>query len=179
MGKITYEQLGQELKTWRERQLESLDDVAGAVEIDRTALEQIEAGHERPEEEILLLLINHFSMPDEEADKLWELAGYAFEEENGDTEKQPLEQLVHEMLQGAAKPIMMMLSVESRAVYVNDVQVSTDKTGVTMNFAQTNAKGQPQVVARVGMSYEQAQETLRNLQVALLKVQKRLPPQAD
>src|SRR5438309_12010771 len=71
-----FKTLGTHLKYLREQSNESLAEVSGAVEIAEDALMRIEDGQERPEEDILLLLINHFAMPDQEAVQLWELAGY-------------------------------------------------------------------------------------------------------
>jgi len=71
-----FKTLGTHLKYLREQVRESLAEVSGAVEIDVNVLERIEQGFERPSEDILLLLISHFAMPDQEAVQLWELAGY-------------------------------------------------------------------------------------------------------
>ena len=51
-------------------------EVSGAVEIDEQSLQRIEQGKERPTEDILMLLINHFGMQDDDAANLWQLAGY-------------------------------------------------------------------------------------------------------
>src|ERR1700683_4187621 len=71
-----YITLGQHLKYVREQSRQSLLEVSGAVEIDEDRLERIEAGIERPAEDILLLLISHFGVADREAVQLWELADY-------------------------------------------------------------------------------------------------------
>jgi len=46
----------------RENHRESAAEVSGAVEIDEKSLRRIEAGTERPSEDILLLLISHFAL---------------------------------------------------------------------------------------------------------------------
>ncbi len=61
---IPFLPLGNHLKYVREQSRESLAEVSGAVEIDEQHLERIEAGLERPAEDILLLLINHFQVQD-------------------------------------------------------------------------------------------------------------------
>src|SRR5205807_9580549 len=68
--------LGKQLKLLRENRQESVAEVSGAVEIDIDILERIERGEERPSEDILMLLIDHFGMQDHEAAELWESAGY-------------------------------------------------------------------------------------------------------
>src|SRR6476620_9549288 len=74
--KTPFVTLGKHLKYGREQSKQSLAEVSGAVEIDADALERIEAGTERPHEDILLLLISYFNIQDQEAVQLWELAGY-------------------------------------------------------------------------------------------------------
>jgi transcriptional regulator with XRE-family HTH domain len=64
---LPYKPLGAILRHLRERNRESVAEVSGAVEIDETALGRIEAGSERPSEDILLLLISHFSVEDDKA----------------------------------------------------------------------------------------------------------------
>ncbi len=71
-----FKTLGTHLKYLREHSSESLAEVSGAVEINEDIMERIEQGVERPSEEILMLLISHFNMQDNEAVQLWELAGY-------------------------------------------------------------------------------------------------------
>ena len=68
--------LGRHLKYVREQSKQSLMEVSGAVEIEEKSLELIEAGIERPAEEILLLLISHFNVAETEAVQLWEWAHY-------------------------------------------------------------------------------------------------------
>src|SRR5664279_6184040 len=83
---LPFEPLGTQLKRLREVKSESLAEVSGAVEIDEKDLTRIETGHERPSEDILLLLISHFGVQDDKAAELWELAGYddKAREEDGD-----------------------------------------------------------------------------------------------
>ena len=173
--KQPYQTLGKHLRYLREQQAQSLAEVSGAVEIDQTALERIEAGQERPAEEILMLLISHFNMQDQEAVQLWELAGY-----DGASERQKQEDVLQEALSGQ-KPVVVVVGVDSRTMYTDSVYVSGDPAGITMTFGKRNRKQQPQPIASLGMSYEQAHEVLAQLQRALLygkheSQPKQLPP---
>lgn len=171
-----YQTLGKHLRYLREQHSESLAEVSGAVEIDEKLLERIEAGQERPAEDILLLLISHFDMQDQEAVQLWELAGY-----DGDG---PVSSQAEELLQDISngqKPVVVLLGIDGRTMYTDSVSIDADKAGIVMNFGQLNNKKQQQTVAKLGMSYEQAQEVLKQLQYALLRGQferdpKSLPP---
>lgn len=171
-----YQILGKHLRYLREQHSESLAEVSGAVEIDEKLLERIEAGQERPAEDILLLLISHFDMQDQEAVQLWELAGY-----DGDG---PVSSQAEELLQDISngqKPVVVLLGIDGRTMYTDSVSIDADKAGIVMNFGQLNNKKQQQTVAKLGMSYEQAQEVLKQLQYALLRGQferdpKSLPP---
>jgi transcriptional regulator with XRE-family HTH domain len=171
-----YGTLGKHLRYLREQHLESLAEVSGAVEIDQQQLERIEAGQERPAEDILLLLINHFDMQDQEAVQLWEMAGY-----NGSTnERDRTEEVIQEAMQGQ-KPIMFIVGMDARTMYSDTLSIATDQAGITMNFGKMNAKRQSQTVSSVGMSYDQALQVLNQLQFALLYGKhahspKQLPP---
>jgi transcriptional regulator with XRE-family HTH domain len=169
-----YKTLGNHLRYLREQSNETLAEVSGAVEIDEQALNRIESGQDRPAEDILLLMITHFSMSDHEAVQLWELAGYTGSPEVVRTsEQQP-----HEELQ---KAIVMFMAVDARTIYTDSADISCNQAGVTMSFAQTTGQNQANIVSRVGMSYEQAAKVSEALQMALLKAQylrgpKSLPP---
>lgn len=164
---LPFRPLGNHLRYLREQIEESVAEVSGAVEIEIEKLERIEQGVERPSEDILMLLINHFNMQDNEAVQLWELAGY--EDAKGERFQLPSDML--------GKPMMVLLAMDMRIMYSDGIQVSAIKQGVTLNFTQ--GKGQP--VSRVGMSREQAEVVLSTLQTALLKSQyldgpRQLPP---
>lgn len=72
-----FKPLGKKLKELRNQANESLAEASGAVEIDVRQLASFELGQTRPAEDVLLLLLSHFSVKDDEAVKLWEVAGYS------------------------------------------------------------------------------------------------------
>ncbi|MGH7240869.1 MAG: hypothetical protein ACREGB_01075 [Candidatus Saccharimonadales bacterium] len=155
-----YGLLGKHLKYVREQHQQSLAEVSGAVEVEEQVLERIEAGLERPEEDTLLLLISHFGVQTYEALGLWQLGQYDGE--------------VPEQLQpdidafNGSKPVVLMLAFDGRASYSDGIVIDQTKAGLTLNFTQAGQQSQPQTVARVGMSYEQAAEVLQALQRSLL-----------
>src|SRR3954464_9650695 len=79
LQKSPYLTLGKNLKQLRHRANESLAEASGAVEIDVRELAGYELGKARPSEDVLLLLISHFGAKDDEAVKLWEMAGYGMD----------------------------------------------------------------------------------------------------
>lgn len=157
------------MKTIRERLRESLIEVSGAVEIDEKTLQLIENGHERPSEDVLLLLISHFRVQDEKAAELWRLAGYDNRSRDNDDTVQ------------AARNTMMVM-IDPRIIYSDNVEVAASPQGVVLNFAQTSGpQGQPLAVARIGMSSEQAKTVIGVLHQALHelnnpRIRKQLPP---
>ena len=174
--------LGRFLKTMRQRVQESLGETSGAVEIAVEQLDRFERGAEVPSEDILLLLISHFNLHDDEAVKIWELAGYdsrgqvfGDDDSTDDERGRYTERVPH-----AAH--VMLLALDNRILYVNGAEIVTDANGVVLNFTQNDSNGQsPASVSKVGMSYEQAEQLSQILQRALLhqKYQsgpKRLPP---
>lgn len=165
--------LGKHLKYVREQAKHSLAEVSGAVEIEADALERIEAGTERPHEDILLLLISFFNIQDQEAVQLWELAGY--DGEVPDRIRQV------EDIQSGAKNMVMLLAVDMRTMYTDGLDIETTDAGLTLNFTQATSKQSGSPVARLGMSYDYAQVVIDNLQRALMQHRydngpKRLPP---
>lgn len=155
-----YKNLGNQLLRLRQSRQETVAEVSGAVEIEPSALERIEQGIELPAEDILLLLISHFNIHDDEAVKLWEMAGYDHDEHGP-------EQQAHNL---GKQPVLMVLGLDSRIVYSNGVNVSADPSGVVMSFMQyADPTQQAVAVSRVGMSREQAEKVLETLQQALLR----------
>jgi hypothetical protein len=166
-----YEVLGKHLKQFREQRRESLLEASGAVEIDAELLERFENGHERPSEDILMLLINHFEIQDSEAVQVWESAGYDSDSGN----------LGRRQLDGMEKAAVLVLAMDARTVYSDGVVIDANTAGLVMGFTQAGTNGGQQSVARVGMSYEQAERVLASLQQAILYGKqagkpRRLPP---
>lgn len=170
--------LGKHLKYVREQSKQSLVEVAGSVEIDPQTLERIEAGEERPAEDILLLLISHFNVQDHEAVQLWELADY---------DKEAPEQLRPDLdlpLSGGQKPVVMLLGIDLRTMYSDGLDIAVTPGGLTLSFTQSTGQGQANPIARVGMGHDQAEAVLVALQQAILQARymrgpKGLPPPTD
>ncbi|HUA13132.1 MAG TPA: helix-turn-helix transcriptional regulator [Candidatus Sulfotelmatobacter sp.] len=177
-----FQLLGEHLKNVREDAKRSLEEVSGAIEIDESRLKQIEAGMERPSEDIMLLLINYFNIGDSDAYHLWRLGKYKSD--------------ISEFLDGAqdmdafkdssTHPMIMLLSMDVRTMYSDGIEISWNEAGFTLNFTQSMKNGdkkQSAVVARVGMSEVQAQNVLKTLEKALLRAKyankKLLPPRTD
>lgn len=162
-----YKPLGNRLKRLREKMQESLAEVSGAVEIDIAQLTEIEKGLERPSEDILLLLISHFSIKDEEATRLWELASY-----NQQDAIMPDD--------STSRQSLMLMPGEPRISYTDMVHVMVNNYGVVMNFMQaTGPSNQPLSVARVGMSREHAKSVLELLQRTLAQSEPKTLPAPD
>lgn len=157
MGESTkhpFKPLGGRLKALRQRRHESLAEVSGAIEIDIDALQRIEDGAELPNEETLLLLMTHFGLKEEEAQKLWKLAGY----DKDRTTQEYLEQ----------KPYVMVAPIDNRIIYTDTVHVAVNNYGVIINFMQgMGPNGQPVAVSRLGMSREHAESLLQVLRATL------------
>lgn len=119
----------------------SLEEVSGAVEIDPDNLAKIENGEHRPSEDVLLLLISHLDPREDEAVRLWELAGY--DQTDSPVADDP-------------KPIIMMVQPDNRIIYSDMVNIVPSDQGLVMNFLQNQGDGKASPIARVGMSKQQA-----------------------
>lgn len=151
-----YTSLGRQLRALRAKANESLAETSGAVEIEVQELAKIELGGTRPSEEVLLLLISHFEAGDEEAVKLWEMAGYDSEDK---TSNHPVSAST---APGGSQPIM----------FTDIVDVIVNNYGVVMNFMQSSGqKNGPSIVARVGMSREHAKSVMQILKTTLAQTE--------
>ena len=154
-----YKPLGRKLKELRNQANESLAEASGAVEIDVRQLASFELGQSRPTEDVLLLLLSHFGVKDDEAVRLWEVAGYSMA-------KIPV---VHMMSDPSNSP---STSSDSHVLFTDIVDVIVNNYGVVMNFMQnTGPASQPSTVAKVGMSREHAKSVLQILQATLLQTE--------
>lgn len=183
-----YKVLGRYLKTMRQKLEESLGETSGAVEIDVECLERYERGVDAPTEDILLLLISHFGMQDDEAVELWNMAGYDesnFPSDDGETgagNEPEAMQYEPDFVSPADMPgasagkdsrhniVMMINLMDSRTLYTNQAELVADNNGLVINFMQSapEASKPPVTVSRVGMSYEQAGQLMQTLQRTLL-----------
>jgi hypothetical protein len=150
--------LGRQLKAMRDRAHETLAEASGAVEIDVKQLASYELGHHCPAEDVLLLLISHFGAKEDEAIKLWELAGY-------NMNKIPVARMTSEGVEIQAVPIQ---TADPRILFTDIVDVMVNNYGVVMNFMQSSGpQATPVTVARVGMSREHAKSVLQILQATI------------
>ncbi len=185
--------LGKHLKSLRQKFQESLGETSGSVEILVEQLDRFERGAELPSEDILLLLISHFGLQDDEAVELWDIAGYDqdSEKENGFANARAAKNDRHEHHENSSHfdenqlrqvaPIML-LALDNRVLYSNGVEVVSDDAGMVLNFMQSaETQQQRYPISRVGMSHDQAEQLLQVLQRALLHKKylsgpKHLPP---
>jgi transcriptional regulator with XRE-family HTH domain len=157
----SFRPLGRRLKTLRVKAQETLSDTSDAVEIDVKQLAAYELGQACPGEDILLLLISHFNVRENEALRLWQLAGYGL---SGVTVQ------VVEANQSQKD------KTDEPVLFTDTVDIIANNHGVVMNFMQTTGKAsQPSMVAKVGMSREHAKNILRIMQITLARTEQQFP----
>lgn len=151
MGKLNTS-FGDYIRGIRNKRKETLADVSGAVEIDVMILDRIESGSVQPSEDILMLLISHYNLKEDEAVRLWQLAGYDQTKLGYQTTT-----TIHESVN--------MLSNDGPILFTDGLQVSANKYGVIINFLQgLDSNGRPQTISRLGMSKEHAQTIIEVIQ---------------
>ncbi len=161
-----FETLGKQLRSIRTKRKESLIEVSGAVEIDSDELLNFEDGAARPSEEILALLISYFDIKDEESTKLWELAGY--NNNSADNLFSANEDQVFQQ-----QPQLIVMPIDARIVYTDQVHVMINNYGVVINFMQgAGPHSQPLAVSRIGMSKEHAKSLLEVLKTTIEQAEK-------
>ena len=146
---------GDYLKGIRNKRKETLADVSGAVEIDVMMLDRIESGSYQPSEDVLVLLISHYNLKEDEAVRLWQLAGF-----NHGKFGYQVNSTNDEMISTS--------STESPVLFTDGLQVSANKYGVIINFLQgLDSSGRPQTISRLGMSKEHARTIIEVIQKTL------------
>lgn len=159
-------ELGIALKAYRVAADESTGQLADAVESDEKYIKQIESGLTAPNIELLELLARHYSLREQEAKRLMELAGHKTDDfelrlDSGDLS---LDKLTKDF------DVLM-----SPVFYSDMVNVVSNKYGLTINFVQDSGNGEkPIVIARVGMSHEHAKSIIRVLEQSLKQAKKKL-----
>lgn len=160
---------GLRLRSLREQAKESPAEVAGAVEVDTKLINSLESGYSQPSEDIVLLLISHFGIKDQDAGKIWKLAGY----------DQTLTGQVSGANNGVNESDYQNASnfIDNPIIYTDIVQVNANKYGVVINFMQSlPGLPQPMAVSRVGMSHEHAKSMLEVLLKTIETVEKSTEP---
>ncbi|HUC95875.1 MAG TPA: helix-turn-helix transcriptional regulator [Candidatus Saccharimonadia bacterium] len=172
LQKFPFRSLGFRLRTFRENNNRSIEDVSGAVEIDPQSLKNIEDGLKLPEEDILLLLISYFNLKPNEAKKMWELAGYDNLTNNAESETTDTNIQV---------PTILLVPFDNKVIYSDLLQVASNNYGLTLNFMQTNGlkNNTPHFVSRVGVSREHARDIIKMLKQALEETAKKPGSQTD
>ncbi len=163
MGKTSkqpFSNFGEALKQLRVSRKKSQLELSGAVEVDQLKLEAYELGAERPSEDILQLIIQHFNLRDEEARELWRLAGY---------NESPQDALFASNDEEAYQQKSVLVSQhDARIVYTDMVQVMVNNFGVILNFMQgAGPNNNPLAISRIGMSREHAKSVLELLKKTL------------
>jgi transcriptional regulator with XRE-family HTH domain len=161
MDDTPFSDFGKQLREMRQKAKESIADVSGAVEVDTKVIAEIEAGKNQPSEDIVLLLISHFALKEDEALKMWELAGF-------EQERTGLSSMVSD--ESGVQQTAYISQNDARILYSDMIHVNANQFGVVINFLQgLGANNQPMAVSRIGMSREHAQSLLDVLSKTLEK----------
>lgn len=167
MSDIPFKSFGTRLKEIRLKAKESILDVSGAVEADESLIKDIEAGKQQPSEELVLLLISHFALKDDDALSLWELAGY-------EQSKTGISSISGDGDGNVQKAYVTAGDV--RILYTDMVHVKANNHGVVINFLQSlGAENHTMAVSRIGMSHEHAKTLLKVLRQTLKATEPKKP----
>lgn len=159
--KLPHRKIGEFLKQKREAIHESLAEVSGAVEIDLDMLHKIETGRVMPSEDILLLLLSHLNVEEDDARRLLDIAGYSETMQSDEA---------------ALRQMFMVLPFDSRVMHTDDAEVRVKKDSVVIEFMQDSSGSQPMAISRVGMSKRQAMELVDRVQTAIIQAERPVQP---
>ena len=155
--KKLYKELGGEIKELRQVAGETIAEVGDAVELDEKQLIRFENGDERPDEDILAMILSHFEVNEEGALRMWRLAGY------DNDQKQEDEAMSDDKSDNESNQIRINIPGNSPVLYTDMVQVMSNQYGVVLHFLQLSPNQQANVVSRIGMSKEHARSLLELL----------------
>ena len=169
--------LGQKIRSKRLDLKQSLSEVSGSIEIDENELIKIETGLQKPSQEVLELIIEHFKITEMEANTLFDLAGYGSENIFPSNLMEFLQSL-------GTKCIVMLSPIEQKVVLSDSLDIHIDKDNIVFNFKQILGNNQPTSVSKVAMNVNQAYQVMDLLTKALikhnyLKNPKSLPSKSD
>lgn len=154
-----YYKLGQVIRSYRLAADKSIEDLSGAVEVEPEFITKLEKGSAKPPEDILALIINHLDIQEEEAEELFELAGYTIEEQKEGASLSKSDDI---------QSVNLAVPEDLPILYTDMVNVVSNKYGVVFNFVQgVGPNGHPTIVSRVGMSHDHAKSVLEVLQKSL------------
>jgi len=161
-----YKILGQKIKSLRKSFNETIKDVSSAVEINPSELQKIESGIVRPSEEILMQLISHFNLSDNEALSFWQLANY-------DNQSIILNNFTNNLFSklisdNQVNNLVMLLPLEQKPLYSDHLEIVLGDSGLVINFNQ-KVNNQIIPISKIGMSLEQANLLYKTLESALLQ----------
>jgi len=150
--------LGDRIRLLREQWNQTIDELSGSLELDRSVLMAIEAGKTMPNEDVLDMIIEHFLLTDEQADDLLKIV-----EDYDIKTQEALNKGLEDML---SKQMIMFMPLDSKVVYTDSMQATVNQGGVVIQFSQ-QVNGQPTPVSRVGMSREHAEKMIEVLKNTL------------
>ena len=158
-NKRPYEGFGRQIKKIRVDAQKSLVDVSGAVELEPEYLNRLEQGRVRPSEDLIILLVSHFELPETDASELWKLAGYNQHQE-----------VIELSTAASGNPILIPMN-DIRIIYTDIVNVTANNNGLVINFLQSLGNSStPMAISRVGMSIDHAAKLLKALNHTIDKV---------
>ena len=162
-----FSNFGAALRKLREQQNETPLEVSGAVEIDEAKLNDFESGKTRPGMDVLMLLIQHFNLREEQAQEMWRLAGY----QEGVIDESQF--FMNDDYGKARQTADSNANDDQKIVYTDMIQVMINNYGVVMNFMQSSGpSNQPLAVSRIGMSKEHARSVIEVLKKTLEQADK-------
>jgi transcriptional regulator with XRE-family HTH domain len=158
--KTPYNRLGSRLRFIREKNNQTIDQVSGAVEVDTETMIKFEDGVNLPDQDILLLLISHFNLNNDEAKKIWQMAGYDSFTDTFNLDHTP---------SNIPVPTIVILPFDNKIIYSDQVQITANNYGLVLNFMQasTQKNNTPQFISRIGLSKEHAADIVKMLSEAL------------
>lgn len=157
-------ELGVAFRAYRLAAGESVEELALAIETESATIKEVEAGLLVPTGDMIELIARHYSLREQEARRLFELAGHKKSDFDMNLETTDID------FAQLSKDYDVLISP---VFYTDKADVASNKAGIVINFVQNGPSGdKPIVISRVGMSHQQAENVIRELQASLEKMKK-------
>ncbi len=159
-----HHELGAAINAHRIAASKTKEDMAGAIEVELSVVDGILKGDQRPDAEMLELIVSYLSLRSNEANRIRKISGYLQTE---DAMSGALSADLQEIF--VPKPVKAdSLSDSDQILYTDVVHVVASSQGVVISFIQgLDSEGNPNVISRVGMSHKHVKSIIEVLKRSL------------
>lgn len=169
-----FEKLGKKIREFRVKNNKNVTEAAKELLLSRSFLSKLENGHFKPTLDLLKKIINYYSIPNDQSQEIYNLAGYASSESGVllmETKyREEVSELEENQVTGQVSEKMLKVNIpgDIKIFYTDSAFVTTNEFGLVIDFGQRlGSTNEQTIVSRVGMSKSHALALIKVLQERL------------